>query len=120
MSLTRMAGSVISGFRSHEHRVKLSMRSPIPFRSQSRGRFGQDAKRHDPDWHTDIRSDLGPASKEGQRQNQRNCCRREALQYFNSLLVMVWGTIPSRESVLARAGLRATAEAAAGNAGPLY
>src|SRR5258708_39614547 len=34
---------------------------------------GQGAKRS-----TDIRSDLGPASNEGQRQNQRNRCRREA------------------------------------------
>src|SRR6266403_348524 len=34
---------------------------------------GQGAKRS-----ADIRSDLGPASNEGQRQNQRNRCRREA------------------------------------------
>ena len=42
---------------------------------------GQGAKRS-----ADIRSDLGPASNAGQRQNQRNRRRREALQYFNSLL----------------------------------
>src|SRR5436190_7807826 len=34
---------------------------------------GQGAKRS-----ADIRSDLGPASNEGQRQNQRTRCRREA------------------------------------------
>ncbi|PYK67192.1 MAG: hypothetical protein DME45_10630 [Verrucomicrobia bacterium] len=34
---------------------------------------GQGAKRS-----ADIRSDLGPASNAGQRQNQRNRCRREA------------------------------------------
>ena len=39
---------------------------------------GQGAKRSEPDWHTDIRSDLGPASNAGQRQNQRNRRRREA------------------------------------------
>src|SRR6266480_3076111 len=42
---------------------------------------GQGAKRS-----ADIRSDLGPASNAGQRQNQRNRRGREALQYFKSLL----------------------------------
>jgi len=45
---------------------------------------------------------------------------RDPLQYFNSLLVMVWVKIPTQGSGLARAGLRATPAAAAGNAGSLY
>src|SRR5438477_1822732 len=40
--------------------------------------------------------------------------RRDPLRYFNSLLVMVWVKIPTRESGLARAGLPATPAAAGG------
>src|SRR5438046_8456657 len=41
---------------------------------------GQGAKRSEPDWHTDIRGDLGPASnpESFRGQNQRNRRRREA------------------------------------------
>ena len=55
---------------------------------------GQGAKRS-----TDIRSDLGPASNAGQRQNQRNRCRREAEGQLATSLGRcspLWGMRPRR------------------------
>ena len=54
--------------------------------------IGQGAKRS-----ADIQCDLGQASNEGQRQNQRNRRRREASQYFNRLLRLVALVLPLGE-----------------------